>query len=81
MLAHLVSIGNSKGIRIPATLLRQYGIQDEVELLPGKDEIVIRPVSRKPREGWDKAFALMGERQEDSLLIAETLDLEEWEWS
>ena len=81
MLAHLVSIGNSKGIRIPATLLRQYGIQDEVELLPGKDEIVIRPVSRKPREGWDKAFALMNERREDSLLITETLDLEGWEWS
>lgn len=81
MLAHLVSIGNSKGIRIPATLLRQYDIQDEVELLPGKDEIVIRPVSRKPREGWDKAFMLMNERREDSLLIAETLDLEEWEWS
>jgi len=81
MLAHLVSIGNSKGIRIPATLLRQYDIQDEVELLPGKDEIVIRPVSRKPREGWDKAFMLMNERREDSLLIAETLDLGEWEWS
>jgi len=81
MLAHLVSIGNSKGIRIPATLLRQYDIHEEVELLPGKDEIIIRPVSRKPREGWDKAFALMHDRGEDELLIDDALDTEEWEWS
>jgi antitoxin MazE len=81
MLAQLVSIGNSKGVRIPATLLRQYNIQEEVELLPGKDVIVIRPVSRKPREGWDQAFATMHERGEDRLLLDDSLDLEGWEWS
>ena len=81
MLAHLISIGNSKGLRIPATLLRQYNIQEEVELLPGKDEIVIRPVARKPREGWDNAFSVMHERGDDELLIDETLDQEAWEWS
>ena len=81
MLVHLVSIGNSKGIRIPAALLRQYGINEEVELLPGKDEIVIRPVQRKPRNCWDEAFALMRERNEDALLTDDSLDLEEWEWS
>ncbi|MDU0460591.1 MAG: AbrB/MazE/SpoVT family DNA-binding domain-containing protein [Geobacteraceae bacterium] len=52
MNAQLVSIGNSKGIRIPATLLRQYNIQDEVEIFPGKDEIIIRPIIRTPRDGW-----------------------------
>jgi antitoxin MazE len=81
MFAHLVSIGNSKGVRIPAALLRQYNILDEVELLPGKDEIVIRPVSKKPREGWEQAFAAMHERGEDSLLIDDALDLEGWEWN
>lgn len=81
MLTHLVQIGNSKGIRIPAALLRQYGIQEEVELLPGKDEIVLRPVQRKPRNGWDEAFALMHERGGDVPLIDDALDLEDWEWS
>jgi antitoxin MazE len=77
MFTHLVTIGNSKGIRIPTALLRQYNISDTAELIPGKDEIVIRPVSSKPREGWDKAFAAMHERGEDTLLIDDTLDLEE----
>ncbi|MDK9719540.1 MAG: AbrB/MazE/SpoVT family DNA-binding domain-containing protein [Trichlorobacter sp.] len=81
MLAQLVSIGNSKGIRIPATLLRQYGLSDTVELLPGKDEITIRPVRGKPREGWEQAFSAMHACGDDQLLIDDTLDQEDWEWS
>lgn len=81
MLTQLVSIGNSKGLRIPASLLRQYSIQEEVELLPGKDEIIIRPVTRKPRETWDKAFAAMHECGDDTLLIEDSLDVGDWEWN
>lgn len=80
MHAHIISIGNSKGIRIPSTLLRQYKMQDEVEICPGKDEIIIRPISRTPREGWDNAFAAMHVNGDDVLLIDETLDLEVWDW-
>lgn len=81
MLAPLVSIGNSKGVRIPAALLRQYGLSDMVELLPGKDEITIRPVSGKARQGWDQAFAAMHKAGDDTLLIDELFDQEDWEWS
>lgn len=81
MLTQLVSIGNSKGVRIPAALLRQYSISEEVELVPGKNEIVIRPVIRKPREGWDNAFAAMHACGDDALLIEDDLDSGEWEWN
>jgi antitoxin MazE len=80
MHAHLVSIGNSKGIRIPAALLRQYNMQDEVEICPGKGEIIIRPITRTPRVGWDCAFAAMRLNSDDTLLIDDALDLETWEW-
>lgn len=80
MHAHLISIGNSKGIRIPAALLRQYNMLDSVEICPGKDEIIIRPVTRTPRSGWDNAFAAMHEAGDDALLIDDALDLEAWEW-
>jgi len=80
MLAHVISIGNSRGIRLPASMLRQYNISEEVELLPGKGEIIIRPLARKPREGWNEAFAAMHARGEDELLIDDALDLEAWEW-
>jgi antitoxin MazE len=80
MHAQLVSIGNSKGIRIPSALLRQYNMQDEVEICPGKDEIIIRPITRAPREGWDSAFSAMQQNGDDTLLIDDSLELEEWEW-
>ncbi len=81
MIAQLVSIGNSKGIRIPASLLQQYQMHGTVEMLPGKDEIIIRPVFSAPREGWDKSFAAMHERGEDLLLIDDLFEIEDWEWS
>ena len=80
MHAHLISIGNSKGIRIPAALLRQYKLQDEVEICPGKGEIIIRPIIRKAREGWGSAFAAMHLNDDDALLIDDGLDLEACEW-
>jgi antitoxin MazE len=80
MLAKIVSIGNSKGIRIPATLIRQYHLQDHVEIIPGKDEIFIRPLAKKPREGWSEALAVMHRRGEDALLVDDLLDSEELEW-
>lgn len=82
MHAQLISIGNSKGVRLPASLLRQYQITDAVELLPGKDEIIIRPASRTARQDWDSAFAAMHTNNDDTLLLDDTanLTMEDWEW-
>lgn len=82
MKANIVSIGNSKGIRIPKVLLKQFDFNDQVDLEIEKDGIVIKPVKGKTREGWDSAFRLMHERKEDILLIDEKtdFDVEGWEW-
>lgn len=80
MHAQVISIGNSKGIRLPATLLRQCNIHNEVELVAGKDEIIIRPVLKAARCDWERHFAEMHARGEDLLLIDDMLDPEELEW-
>ena len=82
MKAKIVSIGNSKGIRIPKVLLKQFNIYDQVELEIEEEHIVIKPAKSKPREGWDKAFKVMHERLDDALLIDERndIDMEGWEW-
>ena len=49
----VIKIGNSKGIRLSKTLLDKYNIQDTVEIILEKGQIVIKPLSR-PRKGWDK---------------------------
>ena len=80
MKAKLVKIGNSKGIRLSKTLLDKYNIQDTVEVILEKGQIVIKPLSR-PRKGWEKAFKRMSENGDDRLLINDVFEdenLEEW---
>jgi len=79
---NIVSIGNSKGIRIPKSVLEQCNFNKEAELEVENNKIVVKPVRSKAREGWDKAFKLMHDRKEDVLLLGDSLDVEaiEWEW-
>ena len=81
--AKIVRIGNSRGIRIPKTMLDQYNINDEVELEAGEDCLIIRS-SDTAREGWETAFRKMHTEQDDNLVIDDSItnefDEDEWEW-
>jgi len=84
MRAHVVKIGNSRGIRIPKSLLDQTGIKDDVELEVDKTKIIIRPISN-PRSGWDNVFKSMAQNGDDALIngndnISHSWDDEEWQW-
>ena len=47
MITTIISIGNSRGIRIPKLLLDESGLDNEVELEVKKGEIRIIPVKTK----------------------------------
>lgn len=84
MKAKIITIGNSQGIRLPKPLLEESGIKGEVEVTVEDTSIVIRPV-RKPRAGWEAAFAKMAERGDDALLDGDapslsSWDEKEWQW-
>jgi len=67
MKTRIVSIGNSRGIRIPKPLLEKTGLTGAVEIRAERNGLVIRPVA-KPRDGWAAAFQKMAERGDDALL-------------
>lgn len=67
MLTKIIKIGNSRGLRIPKTLLAQTRLREEVKLEVYHEQIIIRP-NRRVREGWDEAFRLMATRGDDRLL-------------
>ncbi len=69
----VISVGNSKGIRLNKMLLQRYNIVDMVELVMEDDCIIIRPV-KKVREGWDEAFQSMHENGDDALLIPDVFE-------
>ncbi|MGB7156871.1 MAG: AbrB/MazE/SpoVT family DNA-binding domain-containing protein [Tepidisphaeraceae bacterium] len=84
MKAKLVRIGNSRGIRLPKTIIAQYRFSDEIEIEARPDGLVLRP-AQAVRVGWDAAFRRMRERGDDRLLLPEATqasgwDAREWTW-
>jgi antitoxin MazE len=81
MKAAIVPIGNSKGVRIPKTLLEQCRFGDEVELSVRRGNLVIMPSGIKPRAGWADAFSRAAADGIEGLLIPEYADPQgDWEW-
>ena len=82
MKLNIVQIGNSKGIRIPKTILNQCNIQNEIDLEIEDGKIIIYPINTHPRKNWDKMFKEMKKNREDKLIIDDKIDLEmdNWEW-
>lgn len=69
MVINVVRIGNSRGIRIPKRVLADCGIGASVELRARGRKIILEPVARKVREGWEEAAKRARTRGDDALLI------------
>ena len=78
----IVRIGNSRGIRIPKTLLDEADLPEEVELHAQPGRLVVQGV-RRPRCGWAAVAKRMRARGDDRPLdeaIATNFDRDGWEW-
>lgn len=70
-MAHLISIGNSKGVRLPKNLIAEAKLEErELEFKVVPEGILIHPVS-KAREDWKEQFESMSNQ---------SLSAEEQEW-
>jgi antitoxin MazE len=56
MKALIITIGNSKGVRIPKVLLEESGIENEVEIKANKGVIRITPAKTPPKVAGDTAL-------------------------
>ena len=82
MKTRLIRIGNSRGIRLPKSLIAQAGLSDEVEMHV-RDGAIILERSVSARSGWAEAAETMRERGDDLLLefpASTHFDEKEWEW-
>lgn len=59
----VVKIGNSRGIRLSASLLRKYGIQKTLLMEERSGEIVLRP-KRSQKLSWKETFQQMAAEKE-----------------
>ncbi len=83
MKVNLISIGNSKGIRIPSSVIKQCGLGKELEMRVENGVIMLAPV-RNVREDWGAAFEKMAAAGDDAPLAPDALendfDAEDWTW-
>ena len=78
MKTHIVRIGNSKGLRLPKSVLKQCRLKDAVEIKVVGNVLLIRPV-HAPRTGWTEAFSQMSQHQDDKLLNEDAPLATEWD--
>ncbi|MFN4146506.1 MAG: AbrB/MazE/SpoVT family DNA-binding domain-containing protein [Runella sp.] len=74
----VINIGNSKGIRLPKTILDKYNINDKLEMVLEKECIVLKP-KHEPRKNWEEAFRMMHDNSDDELLIDDVFEDESFE--
>ena len=80
----LIKIGNSFGVRIPKSLIKQYELSDNIEIDPTDKGILIKPV-RKARHGWEEQLAAAmnsGQEPDGEMLegFADEFTETEWQW-
>jgi antitoxin MazE len=81
--ARIIRIGNSRGVRLPKTMLAEAGLSDEVEIRARNGAIMISAAAPRPRAGWAEAAKLVRSRDDDRMLDEPTstrFDDEEWKW-
>jgi antitoxin MazE len=85
MKTRLKKIGNSKGNTLSKSLLDQYRIKDELEIIASEDGLLIRPATSKSREGWEKQFRAAMKTKKDSQQVIKNcvpncFDETDWTW-
>jgi antitoxin MazE len=79
MRTSITQIGNSKGLIIPAPLLKECGFEGEVSLQVKDNSLIISKVGN-PREGWEEAFIKAGADKDLMGTMANDFDESEWTW-
>lgn len=83
MKSSIRKIGNSKGIIIPQSFLKECSIEDEVSIEVKDNYIVISAPGDVKRKGWERAFKEMAANGDDKLIIPDLFNDEkitDWKW-
>ncbi len=61
----LVSIGNARGVRLPQSLIRKYGLENSLVLEETERGILIRGREGTPKLSWEETYRAMATESED----------------
>jgi len=76
MRCNIIKIGTSKGIRIPASILKEFDNPDSFEMQYSQNKVILIPQKQNSRNGWNDAFKKMAQNNDDDLVIDDAIDLD-----
>jgi len=76
MRCNIIKIGTSKGIRIPASILKELDNPDSFEMHYSQNKVILIPQKQNSRNGWNDAFKKMAQNNDDNLVIDDAIDLD-----
>ncbi|MEY3835631.1 MAG: hypothetical protein RI989_1059 [Bacteroidota bacterium] len=82
MKSKIISIGNSKGVIIPSSFMKDLGLTDSVEMEVVENTLVIRPIS-SARKGWEEKIAQVAKSDKSNERLPDFFkdeNLEDWTW-
>ena len=86
MHTRLIRVGNIQGIILFKGSLQQYHLSGAVDLRPTPEGLLIAPITRPARQGWEaqmQAAQAAGQEPDDELLEGfsdDAFEETEWQW-
>ena len=84
METNVIKVGNSRGVIIPAKLLKMLGFKDRVNMKVEDGKLLITPTEKIAREGWEEMIKkeIKTSGQPEKLIpdFFEDEKNDEWEW-
>jgi antitoxin MazE len=79
MKAKIIQIGNSKGLRLPKSIIEQCEFSDQVDLEVDGKVLLIKsfPKTEQRRTNWSEAFKQMAENSDDQHLVSDVFQDDE----
>lgn len=81
MRTRLIQIGNSKGVRLSKSLIKQFELGEGIIIEPTDKGILISS-AKVPRQGWEEKFkaAKTGDAADEWNDAQNQFDKNEWTW-
>ncbi len=77
MVTTIINIGNSKGIILPKSILKQCEIDDQVNIkVQDKTIVITAAIPLIKRKEWGKVFKKMAKNGDDELVIPDVINNE-----
>ena len=83
METNIINVGNSKGIIIPAKILKLLRIKDKVRISIEGNKLIIKSLDSNPRANWSEQFMNANHENNDSVLLPDVFEdesFDDWTW-